>query len=586
VKLVSVYGTPRRDTPGESSGLGGRTSYGGFSTWAGSSWLLAACVIAAVSGFAVPWNVPAGSTVALPPAFAAFITVDPISPAGDSVEINGSGFAPLVPLTISLYGPPATSYLILSVETSTDSLGEFQFDLSLLSELLNAGNGTYLFVATDTAQSEANATYSFAGSSIDMELSPTHVVRGSSVNVSGHGFYPGDLTVYLGNARGYLLVGSASADPNGSFDGLSVSVPPTGASGAYLLFVTDPNHDFAGRPVTVSGVVNLSFVTEPETCLVLFDGAEYANGTAVRAVPTGIHAVHAESCPGWAFVSWVTTAGTLGDPRSVTTSVSVAANGTLAAIYSAVPAAGGCPAPPSRLGPLGDYFARLPGWAQGTVLGLGGAGLGGLGALLHGVLGRTSGSLGRGRRLRMGGLQSTRPAASFAEYKAGSGFGDLKGGSGLAAQKTVSSLSYGKTEAGLGEWKSASGLGSWKTTAGLGEQKAGLGEWKSASDLGSWKTTAGLGEQKAGPGLGEFKANSGLGAIKGGSGLSASKGGSAPEHGGETRAVSGGSDGSTQGLSKTTSLGSSLGGAKEAAAKLRPGGERAAGEDAESEARG
>lgn len=128
-----------------------------------------------------------------------------------------------------------------------------------------------------------------------------------------------------------ILALSQSASGTTSPPSTGVHVASVQAGGSLLPSSVSP----FGSPTTPPTVTyyNLTVVTHPSKCLIYVSLASYTNGTWNQSMTPGDHQIVAPLCPGEAFVSWSTTAGTLNSTNLTTALLDVVSNGTLVATY-------------------------------------------------------------------------------------------------------------------------------------------------------------------------------------------------------------------------------------------------------------
>jgi hypothetical protein len=155
------------------------------------------------------------------------LTPSAVSP-GSQVAINGTGFAAGEVVLIRFNGAVIGT-------TNADSLGNFGGFLFTVPS--GTAGGSYSVSATGSISAHpANATLTIntvaPPSAPTISLSPSTVVRGSSVSVTGTGFVPGEtVTMYFNNA----LAQSTTANSGGSFTNSSFTVAGSTAPGAYTV---------------------------------------------------------------------------------------------------------------------------------------------------------------------------------------------------------------------------------------------------------------------------------------------------------------------------------------------------------------
>jgi hypothetical protein len=77
----------------------------------------------------------------------------------------------------------------------------------------------------------------------------------------------------------------------------------------------------------------LSFFAHPSRCVVRFNGTGYVSGASNSSVKAGFYPIVAAFCPGEAFVSWSSTAGSVAPSNQSQASLTVSSNGTLTANF-------------------------------------------------------------------------------------------------------------------------------------------------------------------------------------------------------------------------------------------------------------
>lgn len=137
---------------------------------------------------------------------------------GDLVTVNGSGFSVSSGVTILLDGNPVTT---TPAQVLTDQNGSFV--ASFLVPPCSGGNHTVLVQDAQGFKSTATLTISSK-----ITATPSSGTVGTLVTVSGTGFSAlTNVVVLFANEQ----VGTLATDANGSFTGLTFTVPASAAGG-------------------------------------------------------------------------------------------------------------------------------------------------------------------------------------------------------------------------------------------------------------------------------------------------------------------------------------------------------------------
>ena len=156
---------------------------------------------------------------------------------------------------------------------------------------------------------------------------------GCSITFNGQTHASGS---YAGGVPAGTYPITANACTAETFASWSSSVGALGSSSAASTTVT----------VESSGTLTATYTAIPYTvtfevtggpCSIEFNGQSWTNGQVDTAVFSKVYDIGANTCQGYAFVSWTSTVGTLGSTISASTTVDVTGSGTLGATFEAAP---------------------------------------------------------------------------------------------------------------------------------------------------------------------------------------------------------------------------------------------------------
>ena len=186
------------------------------------------------------------------------ITVTPTTPlfVGDSITVNGSGFALNQPVTVTLDNLPIT----ITPTPFTTPSGTFTTTFAVPAA--SKGDHVLRVQAGSGAASQATITIKEKITA----LAPTNGPGGTAVRVSGTGFTPGSATVNFDD----VSIGSISVEANGSFTNATFNVPANAASGPHT--------------ITIQGVTAPSFTVDPKLTLSPTSGV---SGNTINVTGTG-----------------------------------------------------------------------------------------------------------------------------------------------------------------------------------------------------------------------------------------------------------------------------------------------------------
>jgi YVTN family beta-propeller protein len=156
---------------------------------------------------------------------------------------------------------------------------------------------------------------------------------GCSITFNGQSYADGS---YAGGVLGGTYPITANSCTAETFSSWSSTVGALGSSSAASTTLT----------VGSSGTLTASYAATPYSvtfevtggpCSIAFNGQSWTNGQVDTQAVSKVYDLAANTCPGYAFVSWTSSVGALGSATSASTTVDVTASGTIGATFQSAP---------------------------------------------------------------------------------------------------------------------------------------------------------------------------------------------------------------------------------------------------------
>jgi len=163
---------------------------------------------------------------------------------GTEITVTGKGFAASKDITVTIAG---TTIVLSATETEDDGIFSGTYTLPI-----DQTTGASILIVTDAAGNSASKTITVGVPTVT--LSPSSGAAGTTVQVTGTGFFPADVT-YIIAFDGVVQTTSPPSltSETGSAIGF-FTVPTTAATGTHTVALTDTNGNTASATFTVTTV--------------------------------------------------------------------------------------------------------------------------------------------------------------------------------------------------------------------------------------------------------------------------------------------------------------------------------------------
>lgn len=182
-----------------------------------------------------------------------------------------------------------------------------------------------------TATGTITATYTATASTYTLTFitSPTFC----TVTFNGVSYVDGATDAGVAAGSYTLLANTCTGEAFVSWSSTAGAV--TSTTSASTTITVSATGTVTATYTTASTTYDVTFVTNPTSCSVAFNGATYTSGTSVTGVAPGSYSLVAKGCAGETFSDWASSAGAIASPTSASTTITVSASGTVTADYQA-----------------------------------------------------------------------------------------------------------------------------------------------------------------------------------------------------------------------------------------------------------